>query len=77
VCRAHAVPLAVAAIHFPLGHPAVASVVLGAVTPDEVARNVAAFDRTVPPGLWSDLMTEGLLRPDAPVAPSVPSEASR
>jgi len=66
VCRAHGTELATAAARFPLGHPAVASVVLGAVTPDEVARNVAAFDRPVPEGLWRDLVTEGMLRADAP-----------
>ena len=67
VCRRHGVPLAVAAARFPLGHPAVASVVLGMVTPAEVARNVAAFDTAIPAALWSDLTAEGLLRPDAPV----------
>jgi len=67
VCRAHGVPLPAAAIRFPLGHPAVASVVLGAVSPDEVARNVAAFDQPVPDGLWRDLVSEGLLRADAPL----------
>lgn len=70
VCRAHGVTLPVAAIHFSLGHPAVASVVLGAVSPEEVARNVAAFGQPVPDGLWRDLVAEGLLRPDAPVPPA-------
>ena len=66
MCRAHDTPLAAVALRFPLGHPAVASVVLGAVTPDEVARNVAAFDVQIPAGLWSDLIAQGLLRQDAP-----------
>lgn len=66
VCQAHGVALATAAIRFPLGHPAVASVVLGAVSPDEVARNVATFDRPVPDALWDDLKGAGLLRQDAP-----------
>lgn len=67
VCRAHATPLAAAAIRFPLGHPAVASVVLGAVTPEEVRRNVAAFSQEIPDALWRDLVAEGLLRADAPL----------
>lgn len=67
VCRAHGVALPTAAARFPLGHPAVASVVLGMVTPDEVARNVAAFAAAVPAALWSDLVAEGLLRADAPL----------
>jgi D-threo-aldose 1-dehydrogenase len=67
VCRAHGVALAHAAVQFPLGHPAVSSVVLGAVTPAEVARNVDAFARPVPAALWGDLVAAGLLAPDAPV----------
>ena len=67
VCVAHRVPLAAAAMQFPLAHPAVASVVLGAVTPDEVARNVAGFRRRLPPGFWRDLKAGGLIRADAPV----------
>jgi D-threo-aldose 1-dehydrogenase len=66
VCRAHGVALADAAIQFPLGHPAVASVVLGAVTPAEVSRNVASLRRAVPAALWADLKAEGLLRREAP-----------
>lgn len=66
VCRAHSVPLAHAALHFALGHPAVASLVLGGVAPEEVSRNVAAFAASPPAGLWSDLKSEGLLAPDAP-----------
>jgi D-threo-aldose 1-dehydrogenase len=45
----------------------VSSVVLGAVTPAEVARNVDAFARPVPAALWDDLVAAGLLSPDAPV----------
>jgi D-threo-aldose 1-dehydrogenase len=66
VCRAHGVKLADAALRFPLGHQAVASVVLGAVTPLEVERNMAALAAPIPAALWSDLKSEGLLRSDAP-----------
>jgi D-threo-aldose 1-dehydrogenase len=66
VCRAHGTGLADAALRFPLGHEAVASVVLGAVSPKEVARNVSSLAVPIPPGLWSDLKAEGLMRPDAP-----------
>ena len=67
VCRAHGVPLATAALRFALGHPAVSSVVLGAVTAGEVNRNLAAMAATVPGALWSDLKGEGLLAADVPV----------
>ncbi len=66
VCKAHGVALADAATQFPLGHPAVASVVLGAVSASEVERNGASLDRPIPAALWSDLKTAGLLRADAP-----------
>ncbi|HEX2554633.1 MAG TPA: aldo/keto reductase [Microvirga sp.] len=67
VCDAHAVPLAVAALHFALAGPAIASVILGGVTPAEVERNAAALRHKVPQGLWSDLKSEGLLPESVPV----------
>jgi D-threo-aldose 1-dehydrogenase len=66
VCRAHDVPLARAALHFPLGHPAISTLVLGAVNPDEVTRNLAALGQPVPPALWADLKRQGLLGADVP-----------
>lgn len=67
VCRAHNVALPTAALHFALGHPAVASLVLGAQTPQEVERNVAASSSSVPSALWRDLKAERLLDDNAPV----------
>jgi D-threo-aldose 1-dehydrogenase len=67
VCDAHGVALPTAALHFALGHPAVASVVLGAQKPQEVERNVAALSGKVPSALWTDLKAQHLLDPDAPV----------
>jgi D-threo-aldose 1-dehydrogenase len=71
VCRAHGVPLARAALHFPFAHPAVVSVIPGGQTPQEVERNVAALAEPVPAALWDDLRAGGLLRADAP-APQSP-----
>lgn len=67
VCAAHGVTLAEAALRFPLAHPAVVSVVLGAQRPAEVEANAHALATPIPPALWSDLRAEGLLREDAPV----------
>jgi D-threo-aldose 1-dehydrogenase len=67
VCRRHNVPLAAAALQFPLGHPIVASVIPGAITRAQIAQNLAAFNHKVPPDLWAELKHEGLLRADAPV----------
>ena len=66
VCVRHAVPLPVAAMHFCLAGPAVSSLVLGAVTPDEVERNVAAISAVVPAGLWAELKAAGLLDASVP-----------
>jgi D-threo-aldose 1-dehydrogenase len=66
VCQRHGVPLAAAALQFPVGHPAVASVIPGASKPEHVERNVAAFRHPIPTALWEELKAEGLLRADAP-----------
>lgn len=66
VCRRHDVPLASVALQFPLHHPAVASIIVGVRSPEEVARNLETLARTVPDDLWAELKSEGLLRADAP-----------
>jgi aryl-alcohol dehydrogenase-like predicted oxidoreductase len=63
LCAAHGVPLAAAALQFPLRHPAVTSVVVGARSAQEVAENIAHASRAVPEALWSDLETMGEYRP--------------
>ncbi len=67
VCDRHGVPLAAAAIQFPLGHCKVASIIPGAVSPAEIERNLATMKVEIPTELWADLRDEGLLRGDAPV----------
>jgi D-threo-aldose 1-dehydrogenase len=67
VCTVYGVALPTAALHFALAHPAVVSAVLGAQTPEEVERNVAALANVVPAALWSDLKAERLLDAQAPV----------
>ena len=67
VCARHGVPLRRAALQFPLGHPAVASLVMGAVKPEEVADQVAELSAPIPAALWTELKAEGLLGADVPV----------
>lgn len=67
VCARHGVPLRRAALQFPLGHPAVASLVMGAVKPEEVADQVAELAASVPAALWTELKAESLLGADVPV----------
>jgi D-threo-aldose 1-dehydrogenase len=48
VCACHNVPLPAAALQFPLGHPAVAAVIPGALLPEHIARNIGAFRHAIP-----------------------------
>lgn len=67
VCDAHGVALPAAALAFPLGHAAVASVIPGPRSAAEVDQIVDWFEAEIPASLWSDLKTEGLIDPAAPV----------
>jgi D-threo-aldose 1-dehydrogenase len=67
ICKRRDVKLFDAALHFALAHPAVSSVVLGAVSAHEVAAQIDSMGATIPPDLWRDLKTAGLLASDAPV----------
>jgi D-threo-aldose 1-dehydrogenase len=67
VCDSHGVPLPAAALQFPLAHKAVCAIIPGPRTAAEFNENLPLFTRPIPAGLWSDLRTEGLLHPDAPV----------
>jgi D-threo-aldose 1-dehydrogenase len=69
ICRRHGVPLRAAAIQFPLGHPAVASVVCGSRSAAEVDDNVAMLRTPIPRALWDDLRAERAIPPTAPVPP--------
>ncbi|GAB2620311.1 aldo/keto reductase [Streptomyces capparidis] len=68
VCEAHGVTLPEAAMAFPLRHPAVAGIVVGMRTAEEVRRNLAAFGARVPDGLWTDLADAGLIDERVPRA---------
>ncbi len=67
VCERHGVPLTAAALQFPLGHPAVASVLVGCRSAAEVEENVRLFEMELPGELWRDLRAEGLLPAGVPV----------
>lgn len=61
VCARWNVPLAAAALQFPLRHPAIASVVVGHENPQEVLRNLDLIRLAIPDGLWDDLCEDGLI----------------
>lgn len=67
VCDAHGVPLAAAALQFPLAHPLVSSVIPGPRSADELNQILEWMEISIPASLWSDLKNEKLIATDAPV----------
>jgi D-threo-aldose 1-dehydrogenase len=67
LCTEYKVPLPAAALQFVVAHPAIPSFVAGTRTVQQLQQNLDWFTHPIPPGFWSDLKTEGLIRADAPV----------
>ena len=67
ICARHAVPMAAAALQFPMAHPAVSAVIPGMADADEVAQAATLATLPLPRALWTDLIDAGLIRADAPV----------
>jgi D-threo-aldose 1-dehydrogenase len=67
VCERHGTTLPAAALAFPLAHPAVVSVCVGARSAEQVRRNAALYREAIAADLWNELKAEALLRQDAPV----------
>lgn len=61
LARRYDVPLLAAAVQFPLAHPAVPAVVVGARTPAEITEVAALLDHDIPAAFWSALQQEGLI----------------
>jgi D-threo-aldose 1-dehydrogenase len=66
VCARHGIALATAALQFCLSGPAVVSVLVGARSAAEIARNAASFDVAIPLDLWAELKHLGLIPKEAP-----------
>lgn len=69
VCDAHGVPLRAAALQFPLAHPAVEIVMVGARSAGEWHDALAQMQHPIEPAFWRDLRSAGLLPADAPTPP--------
>jgi len=67
VCERHGVPLAAAALQFPLAHPQVVSVIPGIASVAQLSDTLRFYRTSIPPRFWDDLKSEGLLRGDAAV----------
>ena len=60
-CDRFGVPLAAAAIQYPLRNPAVTTVLIGPRDAEQVRQNVAWFEQDVPAELWEALQRDGLI----------------
>jgi D-threo-aldose 1-dehydrogenase len=67
ICDRHGTSLPAVALKFPLSHPSVVSVCVGARSPEQIEANVDHYRSSVPNAVWAELIEEGLLRPDAPL----------
>jgi aryl-alcohol dehydrogenase-like predicted oxidoreductase len=54
-------------MQFPLGHPAVASLVIGSSSPQRIASNLAAMAYDIPALLWAKMRSEGLIASGVPL----------
>lgn len=68
VCKQFEVSLSSLALRFVYDHPAVACVVQGARSGEEVRQNVDATSAVVPAALWAELKRRELIPASAPVA---------
>ncbi len=66
ICEELGVALAGAALQFPLGHEAVASVLFGATDGDQLRQTISYFRAPVPDALWGQLRADGLIADNAP-----------
>jgi D-threo-aldose 1-dehydrogenase len=66
-CEEFSVPLQAAALQFPLGHPAVVSVVAGCVTAAESRNAVNMFTTKIPSEFWTALRDRELIDPRSPL----------
>lgn len=62
VCMSHEIDMRVAALQYPLRHRAVASVIPGMWSLNEVEMNLKFIQSDIPDSLWSDLAQAGLSR---------------
>eukprot|EP01065_Artemidia_motanka_P010112 TRINITY_DN15301_c0_g1_i3.p1 TRINITY_DN15301_c0_g1~~TRINITY_DN15301_c0_g1_i3.p1 ORF type:complete len:354 (+),score=66.87 TRINITY_DN15301_c0_g1_i3:245-1306(+) len=67
ICREHGVPLGAAALQFPLGHPAVTSVVFGIGSEEEARVGMGWASYPIPANLWRAMRERELVRPEVPL----------
>lgn len=55
ICHRFGVPLGAAAVQFPLRHPAIRAVLVGARNSEDVSTSAEWFDMDIPDDLWSEI----------------------
>ena len=67
LCARHVVSLPAAALQFPLGHPAIVSVLPGPRSAAQVPQCLAWMSEAIPASLWAAMKADGLLDSAVPV----------
>jgi len=67
LCTEFSIPLAAAALQFPLAHPAIASVIPGIGNVRRIDQTLNLFATEIPDEFWSALSEQGLIRDDVPI----------
>jgi len=67
ICDGFDIPLAAAALQFPLAHPQVASVIPGLCSAQHVELTAKSYATIIPAAFWQELKRAGLLHADAPI----------
>ena len=70
VCSRHKVAVKAAALQFPLGHPAVTTLLLGGGSIAHLRENLLLLTESIPERFWVELKAQGLVDPAAPVPPA-------
>lgn len=66
LCARYGVSLPAAALQFVLAHPAIASIIPGTRSVEQLQQNLDWIAEQIPADFWQTLKTEGLIREDAP-----------
>jgi len=67
ICDSHNIPMAAAALQFPLAHSLVSTVIPGPRSRSEMRTIFDWFSLSLPSALWRDLKQAKLLHPEAPI----------
>ncbi|MGS2722638.1 aldo/keto reductase [Porticoccus sp. GXU_MW_L64] len=67
LCEQHGIPLAAAALQFPLAHPSVVSVIPGMSNPRRIAQTQALIDTRIPAEFWQAIRDKNLVDEAAPL----------